>query len=183
MDGKLEYVTFETQASSDLGFFQDCSQQKQVRPVTEPHEDIASKYHKLQTETEHLRALLAQEEAQSDGLQTRITKLQKELQQTKRQMRSEKYFHGRKSMEAEGRCPEDFQRVSATMRRDQGNYRNELHSFSQWVDRPGFMSDPGLHTGPLHNAPYHTEPSTTGWSNGQISANQTWNIPRPMLRR
>lgn len=185
MDGKLDYRTFETQLRGNMRFQDSSDQQMQLRPlVTEPHEDIVSKYHKLQQEAEHLRALLAEEEAHSRGLQRGITKLRKELQRTKRRMRSERYFKRKRNCrEAEGRHPQDFQGLSATMRRHHGNYRHELHNFRQWDDRPEFMSVPGLHTQPFHNAPYHRGPSANGWSNGQINANQAWNNPRPMLRR
>lgn len=176
MDGKLEDSTIETQLRGNMRFQDSSDQEKQLRAlVTDPPEDIVSKCHKLQQESEHLHTLLAEWEAHSLGLQKGITKLWKELQ---RRMHCGQYFKSKRNCrEAERRHPRDFRRLSVTMRRHHGNCRPELHNLRQWDDRPESMSAPGLHTLPFHNALYHTGPSAKGWSNGQIKANQAWNNP------
>lgn len=148
--------------------FQDPSdQQMQLRPLArEPHEDIVIQYCKLQQEAEQLHALLAQEEACSRGYQK-----SRKLQQTKRQMQSERYFKRKtNSGETEWRFPPDFKRVLTTVRVDDGNYRSELHGFRQWVDRLEFMPHPGLHRRPLHKSPYHR-----GWKVGRLEG---WKVGR-----
>lgn len=160
--------------------FQDSSDpQKQLRAlVTEPREDIVSKYHKLQREAEHLHGLLAEEEAHSHVLQRGKPNFGKSYKNPKDECIVDNTLKVRETAgRLKRRHPQDFLRLTVTMRRHHGNYRHKLHNLRQWDDRPESMSTPGLHTQPFHNALYHRGPSAKGWSNGQINANQAWNNP------
>lgn len=170
----LEYETCATQVSSNMVFQHSGNHQMQLRP----HEDLMLKYHKLQQEADHLRDLLAQEEAQSRSLQDEITELRKALHQNKRRLRGERYYQRRRiSREMDVRGPKDLWRGDRS-------YRSEFPNFRRWMDRRCiFMSAPLLNRRPYHRRLYHRGPPDTGWRyrHGHISSNQIWNFSR--LRR
>lgn len=144
--------------------------------------DLALDHHKLQKETANLCNLQAEREEHNNGLQQARTELQKELQPTKTQLRYERHFKTRRTKITEMRGTKDFQRVLATVRENDEDYRHDFKNFRQWTERHRkFVPVPNRRL--FYKRPYDQLPPDADAEHGHTSSNQMWTVSRNTFKQ
>lgn len=176
-------MAFATQLSSNMQPQNSRNQQLQhTFPLMDSHVDITLDHHKLQKETNNLCDLRAEREEHNNGLQQAVTELQKELQPTKTQFRYERYFKSRRMRITEAKGTKDFQRVLATVRENDEDYRRDFKNFRKWTERRRkFVPVPNRR--PLYKRPYDQLPSDADAEHGHTSSNQMLAVSRNTLKQ